>query len=157
MAAQHNTAPGAQVPYDLLVVDDNPADAALLQSVFRQLRLSHRLHVVANGLDALAFLRREGQYFDAPRPAMIWLDLNLPRLHGRDVLLRLKSDADLRTIPVLVFSSSTAESDLIESYQRGANAYLVKPFDLKDLVQLVDVTVDFWLSKVLLAPVSGCS
>ena len=154
MAAQHNIASGVHVPYDLLVVDDNPADAALLQSVFRQLRLSHRLHVVANGLDAFAFLRREGQFFGAPRPAMIWLDLNLPRLHGREVLQRLKSDADLRTIPVLVFSSSAAESDLIESYERGANAYLVKPFDLKDLVKLVDATVDFWLSKVLLAPAS---
>jgi two-component system, chemotaxis family, response regulator Rcp1 len=153
MAANRKSAQGAQLPYDLLVVDDNPADATLLQSVFRQLGLSHRLHVVGNGFDALAFLRREGQYASAPRPALIWLDLNLPRLHGREVLTRLKSDADLCTIPVMVFTTSAAESDILESYRRGANAYLVKPFDLKDLVKLVDVTVDFWLTKVRSAPV----
>jgi chemotaxis family two-component system response regulator Rcp1 len=145
-------APGVHVPYDVLVVDDNAADAALLQNVFRQLGLSHRLHVVGNGFDALAFLNREGAFTSAPRPALIWLDLNLPRLHGRDVLSQLKNNASLRSIPVMVFSSSSAESDVQDSYARGANAYLVKPFDLKELVDLVAVTVDFWLSKVLLAP-----
>jgi CheY-like chemotaxis protein len=145
-------APGVHIPYDVLVVEDNPADAALLQRVFRQLGLLHRLHVVLDGRAALAFLRREGAHANAPRPAMIWLDLNLPNLHGRDVLADMKSDPNLRSIPVLVFSSSAAEQDVQDSYDRGANAYLVKPFDLKDLVKLVAVTVDFWLSTVLLAP-----
>jgi two-component system, chemotaxis family, response regulator Rcp1 len=135
-----------------LVVEDNPADAALLQRVFRQLGLLHRLHVVLDGRQALAFLRREGAHANAPHPAMIWLDLNLPSLHGRDVLANVKGDPSLRSIPVLVFSSSAAEQDVQDSYERGANAYLVKPFDLKDLVNVVAVSVDFWLSTVLLAP-----
>jgi CheY-like chemotaxis protein len=146
---------GTQIPYDLLVVEDNAADAALLQSVFRQLGLTHRLHVVPNGLDALAFLNREGQFAAAPRPALIWLDLNLPKLHGRDVLATLKSDANFRTIPVMVFSSSAAEEDVLESYERGANAYLVKPFELSELIHLVSTTVDFWFGRALLAPATS--
>jgi CheY-like chemotaxis protein len=145
-------APGVHIPYDVLVVEDNPADAALLQRVFRQLGLLHRVHVVLDGRAALAFLRREGAHANAPRPAIIWLDLNLPTVHGRDVLANVKSDPDLRSIPVLVFSSSSAAEDIQDSYERGANAYLVKPFDLKDLVNVVTVSVDFWLSTVLLAP-----
>jgi CheY-like chemotaxis protein len=145
-------APGVHIPYDVLIVEDNPADAALLQRVFRQLGLLHRLHVVLDGRAALAFLRREGVHADAPRPAMIWLDLNLPSLHGRDVLANVKSDPSLRSIPVLVFSSSAAEQDVQDSYERGANAYLVKPFELKELVNVVAVSADFWLSTVLLAP-----
>jgi CheY-like chemotaxis protein len=150
--AEQPLIPGGHIPYDVLVVEDNAADAALLQRVFRQLGLTHRLHIVLDGHEALAFLSRQGEFSDAPRPAMIWLDLNLPSLHGRDVLSHVKSDASLRTIPVMVFSSSSAERDVQESYERGANAYLVKPFDLKDLVKLVAVAVDFWLSKVMLAP-----
>jgi chemotaxis family two-component system response regulator Rcp1 len=152
MAVPTNLPAGAPIPYDILVVEDNAADAALLQSVFRQLGLNHRLHVVMNGVDALAFLNREGSYAAAPRPALVWLDLNLPKLHGREVLQQVKSDVALRTIPVMVFSSSSADDDVQDSYQRGANAYLVKPFDLKELVNMVAVTVQFWLSTVLLAP-----
>src|ERR1700753_1847742 len=99
MAEQHTSVQIAQFPSDLLVVEDNAADAALLQSVFRQLGLAHRLHIVGNGFDALAFVRREGAYSTAPRPALIWLGFNPPRLHGREVLRRLKSDPKLRTIP----------------------------------------------------------
>jgi chemotaxis family two-component system response regulator Rcp1 len=154
MASIPTDAPGAQIPYDLLVVEDNAADAALLQSVFRQLGFNHRLHIVANGLDALAFLKREDQFATAPRPALIWLDLNLPKLHGRDVLTALKSDINLRTIPVVVFSSSAADNDVLESYERGANAYLVKPFELAELIYLVSTTVDFWFRRAILAPVS---
>jgi len=152
MSHAATNAPGVHIPYDLLVVEDNAADAALLESVFRQLGLTHRLHVVADGIAALAFLKREGQYAEAPRPALIWLDLNLPKLDGRDVLSALKSDSNLRTIPVVVFSSSAADEDVLASYERGANAYLVKPFELSDLVHLVSITVDFWLRGALLAP-----
>jgi two-component system, chemotaxis family, response regulator Rcp1 len=150
--SDQTSAAGVQIPYDVLLVEDNAADAALLQRVFRQLGLRHRLHVVLDGHEAMAFLTRQGAHADAPRPALIWLDLNLPRLHGREVLSQVKSHASLRTIPVMVFSSSSAECDVQESYERGANAYLVKPFELKELVNMVSVAVDFWLSKVLLAP-----
>jgi CheY-like chemotaxis protein len=137
---------------DVLVVDDNPADTALLQAVFKQLRLTHTLHVVADGFEALSFLHKEGKFAHAPRPGVILLDLNLPKLHGRELLQRLKQHAVLRTIPVMIFSSSAAENDILESYELGANAYLVKPFQLHELVQLMRTVVEFWLSQVKLPP-----
>ena len=153
MSQPRDGALGAQVPHDILLVEDNAADASLLQSVFRQLGMTHRLHIVVNGLDALAFLKREAPFESAPRPALVLLDLNLPKLPGRDVISRVKADADLRTIPLMVFSSSAADIDVQESYERGANAYLVKPFELQELVKLVKITIEFWLTRVLLAPV----
>lgn len=148
------TATSAQTEHtkDFLVVDDNVADTALLQAVFRQLQLSHRLHVVGDGLEALSFLHKEGKFAHAPRPAVILLDLNLPKLHGREVLQQLKQHSLLRTIPVMVFSSSASERDILDSYARGANAYLVKPFQLHELVQLVRTLVEFWTSRASLPP-----
>jgi CheY-like chemotaxis protein len=135
---------------DVLVVDDNAADTALLQAVFRQLQLTHRLHVVADGLEALSFLHKEGKFAHAPRPCVILLDLNLPKLNGREVLQQLKQSSALRTIPVMIFSSSAAEDDILESYEHGANAYLVKPFQLHELVELMRTLVEFWTSHVRL-------
>jgi len=137
---------------DILVVDDNAADTTLLQAVFKQLQVNHRLHVVADGHEALSFLHKEGKFAHAPRPAVILLDLNLPRLPGRDVLSRLKEQPALRTIPVMIFSSSAAERDIVDSYERGANAYLVKPFQLQELVKLMRALVDFWLAQVAIPP-----
>jgi CheY-like chemotaxis protein len=139
-------------PKDVLVVDDNAADTQLLEAVFRDLALKHRLHIVTNGEQALSFVHRQGSYAAAPRPDVVLLDLNLPRLSGRDVLQHLKQHATLRTIPVMVFSSSAAESDVLDSYALGANAYLVKPFQLDELVELVRKFVDFWFVVVTAAP-----
>lgn len=140
---------------DVLVVDDNAADTALLQAVFRQLQMTHRLHVVADGLEALSFLHKEGKFAHAPRPALILLDLNLPKLHGRDVLQQLKQHALLRTIPVMIFSSSSAESDIQGSYELGANAYVVKPFELDELLGLMRTLVEFWIDRASLPPGEG--
>jgi CheY-like chemotaxis protein len=137
---------------DVLVVDDNAADTTLLQAVFRQLHMTHRVHFVADGLEAMAFLHKEGKFAHAPRPAVILLDLNLPKLHGRDVLQQLKQHSELRTIPVMIFSSSAAESDIVDCYALGASAYLVKPFQLDEMVQLMRTVVEFWLSFVRLPP-----
>jgi CheY-like chemotaxis protein len=137
---------------DVLVVDDNAADIALLNAVFRDLALQHRLHVAQDGVEALSFLHREGRHAHAPRPDIILLDLNLPKLHGRDVLQQLKQHDALRSIPVMVLSSSAAESDVVESYARGANAYLVKPFQLDDFVDMIRVLIDFWCTRVVTAP-----
>lgn len=133
-------------------MDDNAADTALLQAVFRDLAIKHRLHIATDGERALSFLHRQGSYAHAPRPDIILLDLNLPRLAGRDVLQHVKQHAALRTIPVLVFTSSAAERDVLDSYERGANAYLVKPFQLDELVGLVRTLVDFWFVLVTSTP-----
>jgi chemotaxis family two-component system response regulator Rcp1 len=137
---------------DVLVVDDNLADTALLLAVFRDLQLQHRLHIATDGEAALSFLHRQGQYAHAPRPDLIMLDLNLPKLHGRDVLRQVKQDVALRTIPVMVFTSSAAASDIASSYEAGANAYLIKPFQLEDMVNLIRAFVDFWCTRVTLVP-----
>lgn len=137
---------------DILVVDDNLADTALLLAVFRDLQLAHRLHIATDGEAALSFLHRRGQYAHAPRPHLILLDLNLPKLPGREVLQQIKQHASLRTIPVMVLTSSAADSDVAESYALGANAYLVKPFQLEELVDLIRAFVDFWCTRVTLAP-----
>ncbi|HKU39020.1 MAG TPA: response regulator [Polyangiales bacterium] len=137
---------------DVLVVDDNAADTALLQAVFKQLQLTHRLHVAADGLEALSFLHKEGKFAHAPRPAVILLDLNLPKLAGREVLSQVKQHDQLRTIPVMIFSSSSAEADIRDSYTRGANGYVVKPFQLDELVELIGTLVEFWLTHVSLPP-----
>lgn len=135
---------------DVLVVDDNAADTTLLRAVFRQLRVAHRLHVVEDGQEALSFLHKQGKFAHAPRPAVILLDLNLPKVPGRELLGQLKQHAGLRSIPVMIFSSSSAESDIADSYAKGANAYLVKPFQLQELVALMRTIVDFWLRDVAL-------
>lgn len=138
---------------DVLVVDDNAADTTLLRAVFRQLQVSHRLHVVEDGQEALSFLHKQGKFAHAPRPAVILLDLNLPKLPGRELLGQLKQHAGLKSIPVMIFSSSSAEADIADSYAKGANAYLVKPFQLHELVTLMRTIVDFWLGKVSLPAV----
>lgn len=137
---------------DVLVVDDNAADIALLSAVFRDLALQHRLHVAHDGIDALSFLHQRGTYANAPRPDLILLDLNLPKLHGRDVLEQLKQHGAFKTIPVMVLSSSAAERDVIDSYERGASAYLIKPFQFDDFVALIRSMVEFWCVRVTTVP-----
>ncbi|HET8932008.1 MAG TPA: response regulator [Polyangiales bacterium] len=139
-------------PMDVLVVDDNLADTALLQTVFQDLRLMHRLHIVTDGEAALSFLHKHGEHAHAPTPDLVLLDLNLPKVHGHAVLQQVKMHTDLRTIPVMVFSSSQAAVDIANSYEHGANAYLVKPLELEELEGLVRALAAFWCNRVVPMP-----
>jgi CheY-like chemotaxis protein len=128
-----------------LLVDDNPADINLTSDVLSQSKLHFRVESVQDGEEAVAFLRREGRYAAKPRPDLVVLDLNLPRKDGREVLAEVKSDRDLARIPVVVFTTSQADSDITRSYELGANCYLRKPGNLADYRAVVQSMADFWL------------
>ena len=135
---------------EILLVEDNPADARLTREVFEGGRLSTHLNIVADGEQALAFLRREGIYEAAPRPKLVLLDLNLPRKDGREVLEELKSDRVLCRIPVIVLTTSAAETDILRSYELQANCFITKPLDLDEYFSVVRAIEDFWLSTARL-------
>ncbi len=142
---------------DVLLVEDSPGDVRLTQEVFRDANMSAHLpnmaihlHVAADGVEAMAFLRREGANELAPRPDLILLDLNLPRMDGREVLAHIKEDPSLRTIPTVILTTSDAEADIVKSYQLQANCYLSKPVQLDAFENLVRSINDFWLTKVKL-------
>jgi chemotaxis family two-component system response regulator Rcp1 len=137
-------------PFQLLLVEDNPGDVRLTREAFRDANGSVHLNVATDGVEAMAFLRREGAFIDAPRPDFILLDLNLPRMDGREVLALIKSDVDLRTIPTVILTTSDADADILRSYQLNANAYLKKPVTLEAFENLVKSISDFWLNKVIL-------
>lgn len=139
-------------PAQILLVEDNPGDVRLTEEAFKQGRIENDLHVVSDGTDALEFLYRRGEYEDAPRPDLILLDLNLPRKDGEDVLEELKADPELRSIPVIVLTSSRAEEDVVRSYELHANAYLTKPVDPDDFIETVRTFEKFWFSVVRLPP-----
>jgi len=138
------------MPIDVLLVEDNPVDVRFTQDAFRDAHVSINFHVVSDGVEALAFLRREGVYTPSPRPDLILLDLNLPKMNGREVLAHIKADDSLRTIPVLILTTSLAEDDIVESYQLRANCYLTKPTQLDEFENLVKSINDFWLKRVTL-------
>jgi CheY-like chemotaxis protein len=133
-----------QGPVDILLVEDNPADVELTLEAFEQSGVEHSLHVTTNGVDAIRFLRREGEFADAPRPAMVLLDLNLPRKGGREVLSEIKKDASLKTIPVVVLSSSGALDDVLSSYGLHANSYIQKPANFSRFLDVVKALDAFW-------------
>lgn len=135
---------------EILLVEDNAADVRLTQEVFKEGKVRNRLSVAWNGEEALAFLRREGSFADAPRPDIILLDLNLPRKDGREVLAEIKEDPDLKRIPVVVLTTSQAESDLIQSYNLHANCYICKPVDLDNFIEVMKRIEGFWLQIVKL-------
>jgi CheY-like chemotaxis protein len=139
-----------RTPIDVLLVEDSPGDVRLTREAFREANESVHLHVAVDGVEAMAFLRREGVYVDAPRPDFILLDLNLPRMDGREVLAHIKADVDLRTIPTVILTTSEAEADILKSYELNANAYLRKPVTLEAFEALVRSINDFWLMNVLL-------
>jgi chemotaxis family two-component system response regulator Rcp1 len=141
---------GAGVAIDLLLVEDNPGDVRLTEETFRRVNDGVRLHVAADGVEAMSFLRREGAYLRAPRPVLILLDLNLPRLDGREVLSLIKADEQLMTIPVLVLTLSDAPADVRNSYQGHANCYLKKPLSLEEFQDLILSVNRFWLTNVML-------
>jgi two-component system, chemotaxis family, response regulator Rcp1 len=137
-------------PVKILLVEDNPGDARLATEALKEGKVHNKLYHVADGVEAVAFLRREGEYASAPRPDLILLDLNLPRKDGREVLAEIKEDAGLRVIPVVVMTTSAAERDLIKSYDLHANAYVVKPIDLDQFTQVVQAIENFWFTIVKL-------
>ena len=134
----------------VLLVEDSPGDVRLTQEAFRDANRSIHLHVAGDGVEAMAFLRREGAYRDAPRPDLILLDLNLPKMDGRQVLAHIKEDGNLKTIPTVILTTSDAEVDIVKSYQLQANCYLTKPVQLDAFESLVKSINDFWLTKVKL-------
>jgi len=141
---------GKTMPMDVLLVEDNPGDVRLTVEAFRDANRSIRLHVACDGVEAIAFLRREGAHADAPRPDFILLDLNLPRMDGREVLAHIKKDDSLRTIPTVILTTSEADADILKSYELNANAYLKKPVTLEAFESLVKSINDFWLTRVML-------
>jgi CheY-like chemotaxis protein len=135
---------------EILLVEDNPGDVRLITKAFEECRLRNHISVVEDGVEAVAFLHRQGNYASAPRPHLILLDLNLPRKSGREVLEEIKADPKLRRIPVVVLTTSSAEQDLLRSYNLHANCYISKPVDLEQFVVVVRSIEDFWLSVVRL-------
>ncbi|HVO98898.1 MAG TPA: response regulator [Bryobacteraceae bacterium] len=146
--AQRKTLP--QNPVEILLVEDNPGDIRLIQEAFKEGGVSSRLNIARDGEQALAFLRREGSFSKSPRPAIILLDLNLPRKDGREVLAEIKKDKALRQIPVVILSTSTAIEDVHRAYDLHANCYVSKPLDVETLVQLGKSLEEFWLSTAIL-------
>ena len=135
---------------DVLLVEDDPGDVLMTQEAFEHHKVANRLMVVNDGVAAMQFLRREGEYADAPRPDLILLDLNLPRMDGREVLAELKEDAALRSIPVVVLTTSEAEDDVLRSYSLHANAYVTKPVDFERFIEVVRQIDEFFVSVVRL-------
>lgn len=141
-------------PVEILLVEDNPADVRLTIEALREGKVRNNLSVARDGVEALQHLRREGAYATAARPDLVLLDLNLPRRDGREVLAEIKADADLKQIPVVVLTTSSAEADILRSYSLHANCYITKPVDLDQFVQVVKSIDDFWLTIVKL-PAGG--
>lgn len=137
---------------EILMVEDNPGDARLTMEGFKGAAVAHNLSVVEDGVEAMAHLHREGKYADARRPDLILLDINLPRMDGREVLSAIKSDDDLRRIPVVVLTTSDAEEDILRMYNLHANCYLTKPLDLEKFIEVVRSIEHFWLNVAKLPP-----
>ena len=139
-------------PVEVLLVEDNPGDVRLTREALRDGKVSNHLSVVTDGVEALKFLRRQEPYADAPRPDVVLLDLNLPKKDGREVLREIKGDPALRTIPVVILTSSEAERDISGAYALQANCYITKPVDLDQFITVVKSIEDFWFSVVKLPP-----
>ena len=139
------------VPIEILLVEDNPGDARLTKEALRDARVRNNLHVAPDGVEALAFLRREGKHAAVPTPDLILLDLNLPKKDGREVLEEIKHDDQLRHIPVVILTTSQAERDIADTYRLRANAYVTKPVDLEQFLKVVQSIEHFWLEIVKLS------
>ena len=143
---------GAIRPIEILLVEDNEGDARLAREAMKNAKVRNNLTWVEDGVEAMAFLRQEGEYADASRPDVILLDLNLPRMDGRQVLEEVKVDEDLRRIPVVILTVSQAEEDILRTYDLHANCYVTKPIDLEQFMKVVRAIEDFWLTIVRLPP-----
>jgi CheY-like chemotaxis protein len=137
-------------PVEILLVEDSPSDADLTEEALSDGKVLNHLHWVEDGVEALAFLRRQGKYTKAPRPDLILLDLNLPKKDGREVLAQIKADPSLKLIPVVILSTSAAERDILKTYELNANCYVSKPIDLEQFISVVKLIEEFWLALVKL-------
>ncbi|MEP7136154.1 MAG: response regulator [Chloroflexota bacterium] len=137
---------------DILLVEDSPADVLITREAFAEFKIANTLHVVEDGVEALAFLKQERQYASVPRPDLILLDLNLPRKNGREVLAEIKADPDLKQIPVVILTTSNSEKDILQAYDEHANSYIVKPVGFDNFVEAVKSIQQFWFSIVTLPP-----
>jgi len=137
-------------PAEILLAEDNPGDVVLAKKALKQGKLANNLHVVADGVEAMRYLRQEAEYADAPRPDLVLLDLNMPRKDGKAVLEAMQADEDLSRIPVVVLTSSESEADIARSYELSANAYLTKPVDFDGFVEIVNRLEGFWFQVVKL-------
>ena len=142
-------------PVEILLVEDNPGDVRLTREALREGKVRNNLSVASDGVEAVAYLRREGEHAHAVRPDLILLDLNLPRMDGREVLAEIKADPSLRNIPVVVLTSSQAEEDIVRAYDLHANCYVTKPVDLDQFIRVVESIEDFWFTIVKLPPEQG--
>jgi CheY-like chemotaxis protein len=143
---------GVVNPIDILLVEDNPADVRLTVEVLKEEKVFNNLHIVNDGEEALQFLRKQGRFSDAVRPDLILLDLNLPKVDGREVLREIKSDVHLMNIPVVVLTVSKSDEDILKSYDLHANCFISKPVDLNQFVKVVKSIHDFWFTIVKLPP-----
>ena len=137
-------------PIEILLVEDNPGDVRLTREALKDARVINNLQVAADGVEAMAFLKRQGGYENAIRPDLILLDLNLPKKDGREVLSEIKADPGLRQIPVVILTTSKAEEDILKTYDLHANCYITKPVDLEKFIEVISAIEDFWLSIVKL-------
>ncbi len=144
--------PGRVEPIEILLVEDSPGDADLAREALETTKVRNTLHVVRDGEEAMDFLRRKGKWANAPRPGLVLLDLNLPKMDGRQVLAEIKQDPDLRRIPVVILTISKEEADVLRSYDLHANCYITKPIDLGQFLEVVRSIEEFWLTIVRLPP-----
>ncbi len=139
-------------PIEILLVEDNPGDVRLTVEALKEGKVSNQINVAVDGMEAMAFLRREGKYADAPKPDLILLDLNLPKKNGREVLAEIKVDSKLKQIPVVVLTTSQAEKDVILTYNLHANCYITKPVDFGQFIDVIKSIENFWFTVVNLQP-----
>ena len=139
-------------PIEILLVEDNPGDIRLTREALADGKVRNNLHVAVDGVEAMAFLRREGAFSDVPCPDLILLDLNMPKKDGREVLADIKNDPELKRIPVVILTTSKAEEDILRSYDLHANCYVTKPVDLEQFIKVVCSIEEFWLTIVKLPP-----
>ncbi len=137
-------------PIEILLVEDSPSDADLTVDAFSEARVLNNLHWVEDGVEALTFLRRQGQYNNVPRPDLILLDLNMPKKDGREVLAEIKADSKLKRIPVIILTTSAAERDILKTYELNGNCYVTKPIDVEQFMSVVKLIEAFWLAVVQL-------
>jgi chemotaxis family two-component system response regulator Rcp1 len=137
-------------PIEILLIEDNPGDVRLTKEALKEGKIRNNLTVVGDGIEALAYLRKEKEYKNSARPDLVLLDLNLPKLNGREVLTKIKNDPSLKTIPVVILTTSEADQDIYDSYDRYANCYITKPVDLDQFIKIVKAIEDFWFSIVRL-------
>jgi two-component system, chemotaxis family, response regulator Rcp1 len=146
----HNATLQKQV--EILLVEDNPGDVRLTTEAFKEGKILNRLSVVNDGIEAIAFLRKQGKYSNAPRPDIIFLDLNMPKKDGREVLTEIKNDPSLKSIPVIILTTSQSEQDILMTYESHANCFISKPVDLEQFLKVTQLIEEFWLSIVKLPP-----